>query len=182
MTGTPRVALYLPALGVGGAERVRAAQGADDVGDWGRRVDPALAGAATDDPAVNAAVEAGALEAGVLVNRADVGGAREPASVIAPAMVQAGPLQVAVSTAGTDPALSQAVRDRLREPLEGAAAVADAVQAVRSRLSDAGVEDAAVREAARTVALSDAVWDAARAPDEDAVAVALRLVRGTVDA
>lgn len=160
------------AVGVefGDVERVRAAPTPAAVPGWLRRVDPALAIAATDDPAVNAAVEDAALEAGVLVNRADVGGGRAPGSVVVPATARAGPLQVAVSSQGTDPLTSQAVRDRLEPTLDRAAAVAEAVETVRSSLADAGVDRSERGAAVRAVLGSDAVWTAAESGDPTAVA------------
>lgn len=73
-----------------------------------------LAFAATDDPAVNAAVLAAGEAAGVWVNAAD-----DPAncSFTLPAVVRRGPVTVAVSTAGHSPALAgwlaRQVADRL---------------------------------------------------------------------
>lgn len=156
----------------GGAERVRAAPDAGAVPGWLERVEPALVVAATDDPAVNEAAEAAALDAGVLVNRADARGARPPGSVVVPATVRVEPLLVAVTSEGTDPAVSAAVRDRLGARLAGAQAVTEAVATVRSRLERAGVPAADRLKAVRAIARSDAVWDAARSDDGDVLAVA----------
>ncbi|OYR84218.1 siroheme synthase, partial [Halorubrum ezzemoulense] len=92
----------------GPIELVRAAPDADAVAEWIDRLDPALAVAATDDAAVNAAVEAAALDRGILVNRTDVSGGRDPGSVVVPATVEDHPVTVALSTGGTSPALAKA--------------------------------------------------------------------------
>ena len=94
-------------------ELIRAAPDADAVVDWIDRLDPALAVAATDDAAVNAAVEAAALDRGLLVNRTDVSGGRDPGSVVVPATVEDGPVTVAVTTGGASPALSKYLSERL---------------------------------------------------------------------
>jgi precorrin-2 dehydrogenase/sirohydrochlorin ferrochelatase len=66
--------------------------------------------AATDDPAVNAAVFDAGQRAGIWVNGAD-----DPAncSFTLPSVVRRGDLQVAVSTGGRSPALSSWLRRRL---------------------------------------------------------------------
>jgi precorrin-2 dehydrogenase / sirohydrochlorin ferrochelatase len=71
-----------------------------------------LAIAATDDGAVNQQVHAEAEAKGVLLNVVDI-----PAlcSFIAPAVVERGPVKVAISTGGASPALAR----KLRESLEG---------------------------------------------------------------
>ncbi|HVL92934.1 MAG TPA: bifunctional precorrin-2 dehydrogenase/sirohydrochlorin ferrochelatase [Acidimicrobiales bacterium] len=100
-----RVGPEVRALGASWEERDFAAE---DLG--GAR----LAFAATDDPAVNAAVLAAGEAAGVWVNAAD-----DPAncSFTLPAVVRRGPVTVAVSTAGHSPALAgwlaRQVADRL---------------------------------------------------------------------
>lgn len=65
--------------------------------------------AATDDPAVNAAVYQDAEAAGIWVNGAD-----DPAhcSFTLPSVVRRGDLQIAVSTAGRSPALAVWLRER----------------------------------------------------------------------
>jgi precorrin-2 dehydrogenase / sirohydrochlorin ferrochelatase len=67
---------------------------------------------ATNHPAVNAAVAAEARSLGQWINSAD-----DPAncSFILPALLRRGPLTVAVSTAGSSPALAGWLRDRLSE-------------------------------------------------------------------
>lgn len=159
----------------GGADRVRAAVDPTDVGDWLDRLEPALVVAGTDDPAVNEAIEAAALDRRILVNRADRAGARPAGSVIVPATVREGPVLAAVSTEGTAPTLSRALRVRLEAELAGAGRVANAIDAVAERLRAEAVEPAAERAAVRAVAASDAVWAAARddRAEVDAVAAAV---------
>lgn len=70
--------------------------------------------AATDDEDVNRSVAAEAREVGTLVNVVDE---PELCSFIAPAVLQRGELQVAVSTAGAAPALGARLRDRLSEAI-----------------------------------------------------------------
>jgi siroheme synthase-like protein len=71
-----------------------------------------LAITATDDESVNRAVHSAAEEHNVLLNVVDV---PELCSFIAPAVVERGHVAVAISTAGTSPALAR----RLRELMEG---------------------------------------------------------------
>ncbi len=69
-----------------------------------------LAFAATDDPAVNAAVASEARRQGVMVNRADLHGGGDFAL---PALLRRGALTVGISTGGQSPALAAAARDLL---------------------------------------------------------------------
>jgi precorrin-2 dehydrogenase/sirohydrochlorin ferrochelatase len=137
---------------------VRAAPDADSVSAWVDRVAPALVVAATDDPAVNAAAEAAALDAGILVNRTDVSGGRDPGSVVVPATVEDGPVRVAISTGGRSPALSKALRQRIESEIEGAGAMAELSGDLRSELAEAGVDPADRRAAIRRVVRSEGVW------------------------
>lgn len=66
--------------------------------------------AATDDPAVNAAVVAAAQAQGLLVNCADGATAGD---VHFPAVLRRGPLTVAVASHGTSPALAAGLRNQL---------------------------------------------------------------------
>ncbi len=68
--------------------------------------------AATDDPAVQAAVHQEAAAKNILLNVADV---PQRCSFILPAVVQRGALQVAVSTAGSSPALARRIRQDLEQ-------------------------------------------------------------------
>ncbi|MGM0447917.1 MAG: precorrin-2 dehydrogenase/sirohydrochlorin ferrochelatase family protein [Methanobacteriota archaeon] len=139
-------------------ELVRAAPDADAVADWIDRLGPALAVAATDDAAVNAAVEAAALDRGILVNRTDVSGGRDPGSVVVPATIEDDPVTVALSTGGTSPALAKALRERIEAEIEGAGEMAALSGELREELKSAGVAPEKRREAVRRVVRSRGVW------------------------
>ncbi|TKX60184.1 bifunctional precorrin-2 dehydrogenase/sirohydrochlorin ferrochelatase [Halorubrum sp. SS7] len=139
-------------------ELVRAAPDPEAVPDWINRLGPALAVAATDDAAVNAAVESAALDRGILVNRTDVSGGRDPGSVVVPATVEDDPVTVALSTGGTSPALAKALRERIEAEIEGAGAMATLSGEIREELKAAGVPPAKRREAVRRVVRSRGVW------------------------
>lgn len=104
---SPRVTAGLAELGRGGG--VTLVEREYRQGDLAGAV---LAFAATGDPAANRRVGAEAAERGILFNAAD-----DPAACtfIVPAVVERGPLVIAVSTGGRSPALAR----RLRERLEG---------------------------------------------------------------
>lgn len=144
----------------GGAERVRAVPGPEDVPGWFDRADPALVVAATDDAAVNDAVERAARERGVLVNRADRAGGRDPGSVVVPATVRDDPVVVAVATGGASPALSAHLRERVEAELADAGAMADLTADLRGDLNARGVAPERRREAVRAVVKSGRVWKA----------------------
>lgn len=72
----------------------------------------ALAIAATDDPGAQRAVAGEAADLGLPVNVVDV---PELSSFIAPAILERGELQIAVSTSGAAPALAARLRDRIGE-------------------------------------------------------------------
>ena len=92
-----------------------------------------LAFAATDDPAVNAAVVREAKERGVLVNRAD-SDETEPGDFTTPAVMRTGDLLVTVS-AGGSPALAAVVRDGLAARVEPRwVAMAAAMRELRPRI------------------------------------------------
>ncbi|ELZ39443.1 precorrin-2 dehydrogenase/sirohydrochlorin ferrochelatase family protein [Halorubrum tebenquichense] len=141
-------------------ELVRAAPEAAAVGDWLDRFDPALAVAATDDAAVNGAVESAALDRGVLVNRTDVSGERDPGSVVVPATVEDDPVAVALSTGGTSPALAKALRERIEAEIDGAGEMARISGEIREELKAEGVAPEKRREAVRRVVRSRGVWKA----------------------
>jgi precorrin-2 dehydrogenase/sirohydrochlorin ferrochelatase len=144
----------------GGARKVRAAPDAEGVGTWFDRTEPALAVAATDDPAVNEAVAAVADERGVLVNRTDVHGERDPGSVVVPATVRDEPVVVAVATGGTSPALSRYLRQSIEDDVAGAGEMAALTGELRDRLQSEDVPVEQRRDAMRAVVRSDDVWKA----------------------
>jgi uroporphyrin-III C-methyltransferase/precorrin-2 dehydrogenase/sirohydrochlorin ferrochelatase len=76
-----------------------------------------LAFAATDDPAVNAAVHEEATAAAVPVNVAD-----DPAHCCfyVPAQIARGPICIAISTQGDSPALARHLRERIEETVPSA--------------------------------------------------------------
>jgi len=142
----------------GGAQRVRAAPTPGDVAGWIGRANPALVVAATDDADLNAAIERAARAAGVLVNRTDEHGGREPGSVVVPATVRADPVVVAVSTGGASPALSRYLRERIEGELEDAGEMAALTRDLREELQAADVDPDLRQEAVRRVVGSGTVW------------------------
>jgi precorrin-2 dehydrogenase/sirohydrochlorin ferrochelatase len=144
----------------GGAERVRAAPDADAVEAWLTEVDPALAVAATDSESLNAAVERAARERGLLVNRTDTHGDRDPGSVVVPATVRDDPVVVAISTGASSPALSKHLRERLEPEISGAGSVAELTAELRDRLQREGVPPERRRAVVRDAVKSDRVWKA----------------------
>ena len=141
-----------------GVELVRAAPAPDEVGRWLDCAGPALAVAATDDEAVNAAVVREARERGVLVNRADRSGERDAGSVVVPATVREDPVVAALATGGSAPALSRYLRERLGEELTGAGEMAAIVADVREDLKRRDVPPEARRGAVRAVVRDTRVW------------------------
>jgi precorrin-2 dehydrogenase/sirohydrochlorin ferrochelatase len=144
-------------------ELVRAAPDPDAVAGWIDRLGPALAVAATDDAAVNAAVEAAALDADLLVNRTDVSdadrsGSRDARSVVVPATVEDDPVRVALSTGGASPALAKALRERIEGEIDGAGAMAELSGELRAELRERGIDPGERREAIRRVVRSEGVW------------------------
>ncbi|MEF8806569.1 precorrin-2 dehydrogenase/sirohydrochlorin ferrochelatase family protein [Natronomonas sp.] len=147
-----------PADDYGGAERVRAAPEPDDIPAWFDRTDPGLAVAATNDDAVNEAVESVAQERGVLVNRADHSGSRDLGSVVVPATVRDGDVVVSISTGGASPALSKELRKRIESEIEGAGEMADLTAELRTDLKARDLSAAERRTAVRAVVQSPQVW------------------------
>jgi siroheme synthase-like protein len=134
----------------------------------------ALAFAATDDGAINAAVAAEGRARGVWVNAAD-----DPAhcDAILPAIVRRGPLTVAIGTAGTSPALARAVREHIERSLPPAyETLAEIAGDVRRELRAAGRRRPAE---AWQRALTDGL---VRLLDGDARDEAARRVRARLDA
>jgi len=167
-----RVLVVSPAFAdadFGDSEFVRAAPAPEDVAAWLDAADPALVVAATDDEALNAAVEEAATGTDVLVNRADRSGGRRRGSVVVPATVEDGPVGVAVTTSGTSPAVSRHLRRELASAVDGAGTVATVVGDLRTELKARDVDAAERRAAVRAVAESDAVWTVARGGSADRV-------------
>ena len=139
-------------------ELIRAAPDATAVRGWIDRCSPALVVAATDDPAVNAAAEAAALDAGILVNRTDVSGGRDPGSVVVPATVREDPVVVSVATGGASPALSKHLRERLEAELAGAGELAELTAELREDLKKRGIPPEERRAAVRRVVRDERLW------------------------
>jgi siroheme synthase-like protein len=128
---SPRLSHALGALAAGG----RIAHVPRPYAD-GDLANAALAFAATDDTAVNAAAAREARARGVWLNAAD-----DPAhcDAILPAVLRRGGITVAVSTGGASPALARAVRERLERELPAAyAPLAEIAAATRRDLRAAG--------------------------------------------
>ena len=142
----------------GAAELVRARPGVDDVRTWFDRLDPALVVSATDNDAVNAAVEREANRDSTLINRADRSGDRGPKSIVVPATVQDGDIAVAISTGGRSPALAKELRKRIEREIEGADELAAITAAVREELKARGVDPDRRRAAVRNAVQSSEVW------------------------
>ncbi len=95
--------------------------------------------AATDEPDVNRQVSADGRQAGVLVNVVD---APELSQFIAPAILERGELQVAVSTSGASPAFAAFVRDHIGDVIGPEFATSLAIlRRVRERLRSRSMED-----------------------------------------
>ena len=93
---------------------------------------------ATDDMSVSRQVRGEATRERVLLNVADV---PELCDFIAPAVVERGPVMVAVSTSGTSPALARKLREALeRWPELAWADAAPLLSEVRSELKAAGAQ------------------------------------------
>ncbi|MFD1646463.1 precorrin-2 dehydrogenase/sirohydrochlorin ferrochelatase family protein [Haloarchaeobius litoreus] len=151
-----------PGVDFGGAEKVRASLGPEDVDDWLDRVDPALVVAATDDGELNAAIERAATDRNVLVNRTDTHGGRDPGSVVVPATVRDDPVVVSISTGGASPALSKHLRETLEGDIEGAGAMAELTGLVREELQARDIPPETRRTVVRDVVRSPDVWTALR--------------------
>ncbi|WP_224270751.1 precorrin-2 dehydrogenase/sirohydrochlorin ferrochelatase family protein [Haloprofundus salinisoli] len=175
-----RVVVVGPEFGdreFGGAELIRAAPAPDEIAEWVNRFHPALVVAATNDGAVNEAVETAAREAGTLVNRTDLAGGRDAGSVVVPATVDDDPVTVAVSTGGRSPALSKHLRERIKTELEGAGAMAELTGEIRAEMKAEGVPPNDRREAVRAVVDSSPVWKALRTGESNAREEAQRVIR-----
>lgn len=144
----------------GDVERVRAAPDAADVGSWFDAADPALVVAATDDPHLNEVIEETAQDRGILVNRVDIAGGRDPNSVVVPATVRDDPVVVAIATGGTSPALSKHLRQRLEDELSDAGAMAELTATLRDQLDREEIPADRRHAIVTDVVNSDRVWKA----------------------
>ncbi|MFU8869462.1 precorrin-2 dehydrogenase/sirohydrochlorin ferrochelatase family protein [Natronococcus sp.] len=142
----------------GDAELVRAAPDPAAVAGWLERCEPALVVAATDDEAINEAAARAARDRGVLVNRADRSGERDPGSVVVPATVREDPVVVSISTNGTAPAVSKHLRRELEDHLAGAGEMARVCAALRTELKSRDVDPVRRRELVGDVVKSPDVW------------------------
>jgi siroheme synthase-like protein len=109
-----------------------------------------LAVAATDDPIVNQTVAADAARRNVLVNVVDDA---SRSRFIAPAVLERGDLQIAISTGGASPVLAVFLKDRLAAcigPEYGAAL--DLLRPLRQKLRELGWSMAERRDAIRALA------------------------------
>lgn len=141
-------------------ERIRAAPEPQDVTEWLDRFEPALVVAATDNAALNAAVDEAASERGILINRTDESGSRDVDSVVVPATVRDGPVSVAISTGGKSPALSRYLRQQIEAEIKDAGAMAELTGELRDELKASTYSAADRRAAVRSVVRSSAVWKA----------------------
>jgi precorrin-2 dehydrogenase/sirohydrochlorin ferrochelatase len=151
----------------GGATLLRGAPDPGEVGEWIDRIDPALVVAATDDGEVNAAVEAAARERGILVNRADRSGERDPGSVVVPATARDDPVVVAIATGGRAPVLSGFLREDVETLIEDTGALAELLGELRDELDEHGVGTRHRRQALRSVVESEAVREGLRRGDRE---------------
>ena len=151
----------------GGATRLRGAPDPGEVGEWIDRVDPALVVAATDDTTVNAALEDAATERGLLVNRADRSGERDPGSVVMPATARDDPVVVAIATGGRAPVLSGFLREDVETLIEGTGALADLLGDLRDELEERAVPTRKRRRALRAVVEDATVREALREGDRE---------------
>lgn len=134
-----------------------------------------LAIAATDDGDVQTAIAREAREEKVWLNVVDV---PERCDFIAPALLERGPLQIAVGTSGAAPALAATLRDRVAAMLgEEVETVLEIHRRVRDRLKR---EEPSLEKRGRILrALADAALDApVRAGDRASVDRILEAVVG----
>ncbi len=128
--------------------------------------DFALVFAATDDPTLQRKIAVEAREHSILVNVAD---APELCSFIAPAVVNRGALQIAISTGGASPALASRIRRELERQFGAEHAIAlDILRAARRRLRGSHVRPAERARRLRALADSD-LTACVRLRDLDAV-------------
>ncbi|MFC7073798.1 bifunctional precorrin-2 dehydrogenase/sirohydrochlorin ferrochelatase [Halovenus rubra] len=159
----------------GGAEQVRAAVDADYARELLARCDPALVVVATDDEALNDAIQE-AADVTTLVNRADRPGARQQGSVVVPATLRSGPVTVSVATDATSPAVSRHLREQIEGIVEGAGLVAKATGALRADLRERPIAPEKRQKAVSAAADHPGVWTAARDGDLEEVRDLVRTV------
>ena len=146
----------------GTAELIRAAPTPAEIDGWLERTDPALVVAATDDEAVNDAVATAARDRGILRNRADRAGERDPGSVVVPATIRDEPVVVSIATGGTAPALSKYLRQEFEETLSEAGAMATLCEQLRTELKSRDIDPSRRHEIVTSVVSSSDVWTALR--------------------
>ena len=110
--GAPRLMAELAGFASAGMIEHRDGDFADDWFD-----DAWLAIAATDDPAINAAVAAAGEARRILVNVVDDA---EASSFHVPARIERGPLQIAISSGGGAPMLARHLRERFETQIDDA--------------------------------------------------------------
>lgn len=164
----------------GDATLVRAAPPPDSIAGWIDRADPMLVVAATDDEAINDAAAAATDGTGTLLNRADQSGSDRD-GVVVPATIRDDPVVVSVSTGGTSPALSKALRERFEADLDGAGEMATLTGTLRTELKQDGVAPDQRREAVRTVVRSPEVWKALRTGRSNPQQVAADRIESVLD-
>lgn len=123
-------------------------------------IDPTLVIAATDDGALNNAIEDACLDRSLLCNRADAAGARRSGSVVVPATVRDDPVVVSVSTGGQSPALSRHLRQEIEPVVAGAGAMAELTAELRQKLKASDATESIRTAAIRAVVDSERVWKA----------------------
>jgi len=134
--------------------------------------------AATDDRDVNRRVSEDATRAGALVNVVDD---PELSSFIAPAVLERGELQVAVSTSGGSPAFAVFVRDEIAERIGPEYGVALTVlRRVREKLRATPGSSIAERKRILRVLAEAGLVDRVKAKDPAGVDELLRMIPGAV--
>ncbi len=151
----------------GDAALIRAEPEPVDVPRWLDEHAPALVVAATDDPAVNAAIERAARDRGILVNRADRAGSREAGSVVVPAIARDDPVVVAIATGGNAPVLSSYLREQVDTLIDGSGRMAELVADIRTDLDNRAVPIRHRRQALREIVESSEVRMALSDGDEN---------------
>jgi precorrin-2 dehydrogenase/sirohydrochlorin ferrochelatase len=142
----------------GDSHLLRAAPDPEEIPEWLDRIDPVLVVAATDATELNDAIEQAADERGLLSNRADRSGPRDPGQVVVPATVRDDPVVAAISTGANSPALSRHLRQELESTISGAGRMAELTGSLRDEFDT--IDPETRRGALRAVIDSDAVWKA----------------------